>query len=185
MQITQTPLKDLLIIQPKIFSDPRGFFFESFRADRYLEAGISSQFVQDNFSSSSQGVLRGLHYQLKKPQAKLVSVTLGEVFDVAVDIRKSSPTFGKWFGMVLSGTNCTQLYIPEGFAHGFYVLSKTAHFSYKCSNFYDPTDEKGVLWSDDQIGIQWPLFADIPLSLSGKDEKYSVLNDILPEFLPS
>lgn len=184
MQVTKTPLEGLLIIQPKVFSDARGFFLESFHAERYQREGISSRFVQDNFSSSSQGVLRGLHYQLKKPQAKLVSVTLGEVFDVSVDIRQNSPTFGQWFGLRLSGENCTQLYIPEGFAHGFYVLSPKVHFSYKCSEFYDPTDEKGILWNDEQIGIQWPLLPNISVELSEKDKKYPQLRDMPLEFLP-
>jgi len=184
MQVTKTHLEGLLIIQPKVFSDSRGFFLESFHAERYQREGVLSHFVQDNFSSSSQGVLRGLHYQLERPQAKLVSVTLGEVFDVVVDIRQSSKTFGQWLGLNLSGENCTQLYIPKGFAHGFYVLSPKVHFSYKCSEFYDPTDEKGILWSDEQIGIQWPLLPNIPVSLSEKDKKHPQLQNMPLKFLP-
>jgi dTDP-4-dehydrorhamnose 3,5-epimerase len=146
-----------LIIEPDVFDDPRGFFMETYHQKRYEEAGIRHTFVQDNLSFSAKGVLRGLHFQKTRPQAKLVQALMGEVFDVAVDIRPGSETFGKWEGALLSEKNKRQFFVPEGFAHGFCVLSKTALFAYKCSNFYNPKDEGGILWSDPDIGILWPV----------------------------
>ncbi|MDH5325773.1 MAG: dTDP-4-dehydrorhamnose 3,5-epimerase [Gammaproteobacteria bacterium] len=157
MKVIQTALPGVLIIEPKVFGDARGFFMETYQAQRYQEAGIATDFIQDNYSRSSQAVLRGLHYQLKYPQAKLVSVARGEVFDVAVDIRVGSPTFGQWVGVNLSEENYRQLYIPRGFAHGFCVLSETADFVYKCDGFYRPDDEKGLIWNDPEVGVDWPI----------------------------
>lgn len=156
MDIENLQIPDVKLIKPRRFNDDRGFFAQTYRADQYAEAGITTRFVQDNWSRSTKGVLRGLHYQLAHPQAKLVSVIRGEVFDVAVDIRRSSPTFGKWVGEILSADNGHQMYVPEGFAHGFCVLSDTVDFIYKCSDFYTPGDEYGIIWNDPEIGIEWP-----------------------------
>lgn len=166
MNIIKTKIKDLLIIEPKVFGDDRGFFYETFQAERYKAAGIDADFVQDNRSRSSQGVLRGLHFQKTKPQGKLVTVTDGEVFDVAVDLRPGSETFGQHEAIMLTGQNKLQFYVPPGFAHGFCVLSDTADFQYKCTDYYDPSDESGLLWNDPSLQIQWPL--SNPL-LSDKD----------------
>jgi len=172
MEIIDCNLNGLKIIKPKIFGDSRGFFFESFEFDRYRDlVGIEDNFVQDNISMSSAGVLRGLHFQLNNTQGKLVTVIKGTVFDVAVDIRKKSETFGKWFGVVLSDENHWQLWIPKGFAHGFYVMSENAYFHYKCTNFYDPASEVSIIWNDPNIGIKWPITVQPTLSakdLSGK-----------------
>ena len=175
MRVTETPLAGVLLIEPKVFGDARGFFFESFNSVRYREAGIAADFVQDNVSFSSRGVLRGLHFQNPSPQGKLVSVLVGAVFDVAVDLRVGSPTFGKWFGATLDADNKRQLYVPPGFAHGFCVTSDTALFAYKCTGFYDPAAEGGVIWNDPDIGIEWP--ATMPV-LSDKDQKYPRLREI-------
>lgn len=183
MLITKTELSGVKIIEPKVYSDARGLFFESFQAARYKEAGIDLTFVQDNISRSSQGVLRGLHYQLQHQQGKLVTVLSGEIFDVVVDVRFGSPTFGKWIGLILSGQNHKQLYIPPGFAHGFCVLSQYADFHYKCTDYYHPEDEQGVIWNDKNIAINWPLKA-API-LSTKDSAYKNLADIKKEFLPA
>ena len=171
MQIIETPIKGLLEIQPKVFGDNRGFFLETWQKNRYEAAGIDYDFVQDNRSFSSKGTLRGLHFQELFPQGKLVSVILGEVFDVAVDLRKDSETFGKWYGVTLTGEKCNQLWIPPGFAHGFYVLSEVAHFEYKCTDYYHPEDEAGLIWNDPDINIQWPFPLNSPLLLSEKDKK--------------
>lgn len=171
----------MLLIKPRVFEDPRGFFLESYRADAFAAGGIPDVFVQDNHSRSSRGVLRGLHYQLQHPQAKLCRVTAGEVFDVAVDIRQGSPTFGKWYGVVLSAENRLQLYVPRGFAHGFTVRSETADFLYKCSDYYDAGDDRGVLWSDPAIAIAWETPSPI---LSNKDQRHLPLADVPREFLP-
>ncbi len=169
MQIQPTAIPDVLIIEPKVFGDDRGFFYESFNARRFKElTSITASFVQDNHSKSAQNVLRGLHYQLQQPQGKLVRVIAGEVFDVAVDIRKSSPTFGRWAGAMLSAENKRQLWIPEGFAHGFVVTSESAEFLYKTTNYWSSEFERSILWNDPAIGIQWPIDAE-PL-LSGKDK---------------
>jgi len=165
MQVSKTPIDGLLTIKPKIFADPRGMFYEVYSENRYEEHGIPC-FVQDNHSVSKKGVLRGLHYQVNPGQGKLVRVTRGEVFDVAVDIRKQSPTYGKWWGLSLSETNNFQLYIPIGFAHGFCVLSESAEVLYKCSDYYSPENERGILWNDPDLAIDWPVKDPI---LSEKD----------------
>lgn len=164
----RTEIPDVLIIEPTVFGDKRGYFMETFQAEEYAQAGISGPFVQDNQSSSTKGVLRGLHFQKEHTQAKLVRILSGEVFDVAVDCRPKSATFGKWVGEVLSAENKKQLYIPQGFAHGFLVLSETAEFTYKCSDYYDHAAEGGIRWDDPDIGIVWPK-VDCPLILSDKD----------------
>ena len=168
MQVSKTPIDGLLIVEPKKFADPRGVFYEVYSKSRYEQYGIPS-FVQDNHSVSKNGVLRGLHYQTNPGQGKLVRVTRGEVFDVAVDIRKQSPTYGKWWGLSLSETNNFQLYIPIGFAHGFCVLSESAEVLYKCSDYYSPENERGILWSDPDLAIDWPVKEPI---LSEKDAVY-------------
>lgn len=168
MKVIDTAIADVKIIEPKVFGDARGFFLETFQTDRYrTEAGINLDFVQDNHSRSSKGVLRGLHFQKTKPQGKLVRVVRGAVFDVAVDIRRDSPTFGLWAGTELSEDNKRQLWVPPGMAHGFVVLSDVADFEYKCTDFYDPSDEGCLLWNDPEIGIDWAF--DKPL-LSAKDK---------------
>jgi len=167
MNVIKTKLEDAVIIEPKVFGDHRGFFMETYQKERYQEAGIPLEFVQDNHSRSSKGVLRGLHFQKTKPQGKLVRVVQGEVFDVAVDIRKDSPSYGQWEGVILSEENKRQFYVPPGFAHGFVVLSETADFEYKCTDYYDPSDEGAILWEDPDLAILWPI--DEP-KLSEKDK---------------
>lgn len=179
MVIHQTPLPGLLLIEPKVFGDERGFFLETYREERLAEYNVPA-FVQDNHSRSARGVLRGLHYQLGRPQGKLVWVTRGSVFDVAVDIRKSSPTFGQWYGVELSENNHLQLYVPPGFAHGFCVLSDMADFLYKCTQYYAPKTERSVLWNDPDIGVVWPLSAPV---LSAKDSQAPRLKNVAPEEL--
>lgn len=181
MKILETTLPGVLIIEPKVFGDERGFFQETYHEQRYQEMGIKERLVQDNHSRSGKGVLRGLHYQLNHPQGKLVRATAGEVFDVAVDIRQGSPTFGKWHGIILTGENHRQFYVPPGFAHGFVVLSDSADFLYKCSDYYHPEDEGAVIWNDPDIGIDWPM---TEVSLSQKDAAASRLADIPAEQLP-
>ncbi|ENB4455490.1 dTDP-4-dehydrorhamnose 3,5-epimerase [Escherichia albertii] len=178
MNVIKTEIPDVLIFEPKVFGDERGFFFESFNQKVFEEAvGRKVEFVQDNHSKSSKGVLRGLHYQLEPyAQGKLVRCAVGEVFDVAVDIRKSSPTFGKWVGVNLSAENKRQLWIPEGFAHGFLVLSETAEFLYKTTNYYHSECERGIRWDDENIGVGWPLSTDLILSL--KDTKHPKFSGI-------
>lgn len=169
MNCIQTPIQGLLVIEPKVFNDARGFFYESYNQKIFSEFGITANFVQDNVSRSTKGVLRGLHYQLAPfAQAKLVSVSMGAVFDVAIDIRKGSPTFGKWFGTELSEENKRMLYVPEGFAHGFQVISEVAEFRYKVTNFYMPSADRGILWNDAAIGIEWRDVGIEPI-LSDKD----------------
>ena len=176
MIVIKTKLKDCVIIEPKVFGDERGFFLETFQADRYADlAGISLAFVQDNHSRSSKGVLRGLHFQKTKPQGKLVRVVRGEVYDVAVDIRQGSATYGQWEAVILSEENKTQFWVPPGFAHGFVVLSETADFEYKCTDYYDPSDEGSLLWSDPNLNIPWPI--DNP-KLSDKDKNAPLLADL-------
>ncbi|MDX7648983.1 dTDP-4-dehydrorhamnose 3,5-epimerase [Aeromonas caviae] len=167
MNVIKTKITDLLIIEPKVFGDERGFFYETYQEARYKAAGVTADFVQDNRSRSTQNVLRGLHFQKTKPQGKLVTVTHGRVFDVAVDLRPDSPTFGQHESVLLTGKNKIQFYIPPGFAHGFCVLSELADFQYKCTDYYDPSDESGLLWNDVSLNIQWPI--DNPL-LSEKDK---------------
>lgn len=174
MKLTLTPIKDLVVIEPKVFGDERGYFYEAYNKNTFHELGLDYDFVQDNQSFSRKGVLRGLHFQKQFPQAKLVRVIEGEVFDVAVDLRKDSPTFGKWYGVTLSGENKKMFMIPRGFAHGFLVLSETAVFSYKCDDFYHPNDEGGIIYNDPGIGIEWPE-VDCELVLSEKDKKHETL----------
>ena len=170
MNVIETTLPGVLILEPKIFGDDRGFFYESFNARSFQDAtGLNPAFVQDNHSRSTRGVLRGLHYQLQQPQGKLVRVTAGEVFDVAVDIRRHSATFGQWFGLHLSAENKRQLWVPEGFAHGFLVLSEYAEFLYKTTDYYAPAHERCIRWDDPQLAIDWPLQGLTP-QLSGKDQ---------------
>ena len=181
MKVTETELAGVLLIEPDVFPDERGHFLEIFRADRYAEAGIRGPFLQDNASFSTRGILRGLHFQNPLPQAKIVWVAEGEVFDVAVDIRQGSPAFGKWTSARLSGDNHRQLYIPEGFAHGFCVVSATARLVYKCTDVYDPSAEAVVLWSDPDLAIDWPI--ENP-RLSPKDAAAPQLKDVDPARLP-
>ncbi|MYM68945.1 dTDP-4-dehydrorhamnose 3,5-epimerase [Pseudoduganella sp. FT55W] len=170
MNVITTPLEGLLVLEPRVFGDDRGFFFESFNAKRFAElTGVTAEFVQDNHSRSAKGVLRGLHYQIQQAQGKLVRATAGSVFDVAVDIRKNSATFGQWFGIELSAENKRQMWIPPGFAHGFVVTSDSAEFLYKTTDYWAPEHERSILWNDPAIGIQWPALDAAPL-LSGKDQ---------------
>ena len=180
MRVENTPLPGVLMIEPDVNRDARGVFLEAFRAERYAEIGVPGPFVQDNFSWSARQALRGLHYQLHRPQGKLVMVVKGSVYDVAVDIRKGSPTFGRWHGVELSDENMRQLYIPPGFAHGFCVLSDVAGFFYKCTEIYLPSDERGILWNDPVLNIPWPV--QVPV-LSAKDQAYKCLAD-MDEHLP-
>lgn len=178
IQVIKTHIPGLCIIEPTVHGDHRGYFMEVYNQEDFRAAGIEAVFVQDNQSLSVKGTLRGLHFQKKHPQGKLVRVLSGRVFDVAVDLRKSSPTFGKWYGIELSGENKKQFYIPEGFAHGFLVLSETAEFSYKCTDFYHPEDEGGLVWNDSTVGICWPELSDgIDLILSEKDRNLPTLKD--------
>ena len=176
MKINHSKLKGCVIIEPSVFGDERGFFLETFQAIRYeQEAGIDLPFVQDNHSRSARGVLRGLHFQKTKPQGKLVRVVHGEVYDVAVDIREGSATFGEWEGVILSEDNKKQFWVPPGFAHGFVVLSDTADFEYKCTDYYDPSDEGCILWSDPDLDISWPITNPV---LSTKDKSAKQLADL-------
>jgi len=182
VKFVETKLKAVVLVEPDVFEDPRGYFLETYHAGRYAEGGIAGPFVQDNFSHSVRGTLRGLHYQLKHAQGKLVMALTGRIFDVAVDIRKGSPTFTQWVGVELSGENKRQLYIPPGFAHGFCVLSDTADVLYKCTDVYAPQDERGIVWNDPAIAIAWPIAEPL---LSRKDQAYPCLADMerdLPAF---
>ncbi len=181
MKAIETALPGVLILEPRVFGDTRGFFMETWQRERYRELGIDADFVQDNLSFSAAGVLRGLHFQNPHPQAKLVQVLQGEVYDVAVDIRIGSPTFGQWAATRLSSDNKRQFYVPPGFAHGFCVLSETALFSYKCSDYYHPEAEASIRWDDPAIGIEWPLTS---VSLSDKDRDAPTLNQIPKQRLP-
>lgn len=174
-KFTETVIKDVYIIEPKAFGDKRGYFMETYNENDFIAAGLNYKFVQDNQSSSTKGVLRGLHFQKKYPQAKLVRVISGEVFDVAVDLRKDSATYGQWVGAVLSSENKKQLLIPRGFAHGFLVLSDNAEFVYKCDDFYHPEDEGGIMYNDADVGIEWPLVGEF--ILSPKDMAHPFLKD--------
>ena len=173
MNVIPTALPGVCIIEPRVFRDARGFFVETYHARRYHEAGIDVTFVQDNHSRSIRGTLRGLHWQAERPQGKLVRVLLGEVFDVAVDIRLDSPTFGKWVGFTLSAENFRQAWIPPGFAHGFCVTSDVAEVEYKCTDFYDPPSERGLIWNDPEVGIEWPIGEPI---LSARDQAHPTLS---------
>ena len=176
MKVIYSKLKGCVIIEPKVFGDDRGFFLETFQGERYeQEAGIDLAFVQDNYSRSASRVLRGLHFQKTKPQGKLVRVVRGEVYDVALDIRKGSPTFGEWEGVILSEDNKKQFWVPPGFAHGFVVLSDTADFEYKCTDYYDPSDEGSILWNDPDLDIPWPIANPV---LSTKDQSAKRLVDL-------
>lgn len=176
MNATPLRIPDVVLIEPKVFGDERGFFYESFNHLQFTAAiGRSVDFVQDNHSKSARHVLRGMHYQIRQPQGKLVRVTQGEVFDVAVDLRKSSPTFGQWVGEILSANNKRQLWVPEGFAHGFVVLSESAEFLYKTTSYYAPEFERSIAWNDAAVGIQWPM-QELPI-LSQKDQKAPCLAD--------
>lgn len=177
MNIVDTAIPDVKILEPKVFGDERGFFLETFREDWFREHVADVGFVQDNHSKSGQGILRGLHYQTQQTQGKLVRVVAGEVYDVAVDMRKNSPTFGKYVGVLLSGDNKRQLWVPEGFAHGFYVTTESAEFVYKCTNYYAPEFEQSLLWNEPNLGIQWPLVGGSQPLLSPKDEAGLMLAD--------
>lgn len=176
LKIIPTSIPDVCLIEPQVFEDERGFFLESYNKKKFQEAGIEADFVQDNHSKSCRGTLRGLHYQIQQPQAKLVRVVAGEVFDVAVDIRKNSPTFGQWVGDYLSAKNKRALWVPVGFAHGFYVTSPEAEVLYKASDFYAPQWERCILWDDPAIGIEWPLHNNLPI-LSAKDQEGKLLSE--------
>jgi dTDP-4-dehydrorhamnose 3,5-epimerase len=180
MNVIETTLPGLVVIEPKVFGDERGYFMEAYNARRYGEVGLDVDFVQDNLSYSRRGTLRGLHYQNPHPQGKLVQVLLGEVFDVAVDIRLGSPTFGQWFSVTLSADNKRQLYVPRGFAHGFCVTSETALFAYKCTDVYDARAEGSILWNDPEIGIPWPVSDPV---LSEKDQRAPRLREVPAERL--
>ncbi len=169
MQIIDTKLAAVKILEPKVFGDDRGFFLESWNRQAFEEHGLPGSFVQDNHSRSSQGVLRGLHYQIKNPQGKLVRVTQGEVFDVAVDMRRSSDQFGQWVGVLLSESNKRQLWVPPGFAHGFYVVSESADFQYKCTDYYSPDFERSLQWNDPAVGVEWPIIEGTDPLLAAKD----------------
>jgi len=169
MEYVKTAIPDVVLLKPKVFGDERGFFMETFRASEFVAHCTQRPFVQDNHSSSRQGVLRGLHYQVKQPQGKLVRVVKGEVFDVAVDLRRGSPTFGHWVGEVLSAENKHQLWVPEGFAHGFYVMSEMAEFVYKCTDYYSPENERSLRWDDATVAVEWPLVNGNAPEVSKKD----------------
>ncbi len=171
-------IEGLKVITPQVFGDARGYFVETYHKEAYTEAGIPDEFVQDNQSASKKGVLRGLHFQIKHAQAKLVRVVSGEVFDVAVDMREGSPTYGQWYGVVLSAENMKQFYIPKNFAHGFLVLSDFAEFCYKVTDFYHPNDEGGIIYNDPDIGVEWPIPEGMELIMSDKDTKWGQLKDL-------
>ena len=175
-------IEGLKVITPTVFGDARGYFVETYNYNDYKAAGIDVEFVQDNQSASKKGVLRGLHFQIQYPQDKLVRVIKGEVFDVAVDLRKGSPTFGQWHGVLLSEENMKQFFVPKGFAHGFLVLSDYAEFCYKCSDFYHPGDEGGLKYDDPEIGVQWPIPEGMELTLSERDTKWSGLSAYQEEY---
>ena len=181
MEVKETPLPGVLLLVPKVHGDSRGFFLESFHAKTFARLGLPQLFVQDDHSRSARGVTRGLHYQKRHGQGKLVRVVTGSVFDVAVDLRHDSPTFGRWFGTILSEENQAMMYVPEGFAHGFQVTSESADFLYKCTDFYDPEDEAGILWNDPEIGVVWPI---AEAALSEKDRLLPLLSAVSRGDLP-
>ena len=178
IKVATCEIEGLYVIEPTVFGDERGYFMETYNQNDMATAGLNMVFVQDNQSMSTKGVLRGLHFQKHFPQGKLVRVIKGEVFDVAVDLREGSKTYGQWHGELLTEENKKQFYIPEGFAHGFYVLSDTAEFCYKCTDFYHPGDEGGIIWNDSEIGIEWPLISGAPLILSEKDKKWPTIKNL-------
>ena len=177
MKVVDTTINDVKIIEPNVFGDDRGFFLETWSSAAFANAGLNINFVQDNHSRSAQGVLRGMHYQIQHPQGKLVRCTSGKVFDVAVDLRKSSVHFGEWVGVELSAENKRQLWVPPGFAHGFYVMSESADFQYKCSDIYAPEYERSLLWNDSAVGIDWPLVDGVETQLATKDKAATVLSE--------
>jgi dTDP-4-dehydrorhamnose 3,5-epimerase len=181
MNVKETKLHGVLILEPKVFPDDRGYFLETWNSTRYEQAGVPGHFVQDNISFSKKRILRGLHFQYPQSQGKLIQVLSGEVIDVVVDIRVGSLTYGQWIGEVISEANHRQIYVPPGFAHGYCVTSETAHFSYKCTDFYNPATEHGIIWNDPDVGIEWPIAEPI---LSPKDKAYPRLKDLGPENLP-
>jgi len=178
----ETKIRDLFIVETQVFGDNRGYFVESYNKKEFFEAGLTMEFVQDNESKSKKGVLRGMHFQTKHTQGKLVRVTKGEVYDVAVDLRKGSPTFGQWEGVLLTEENKRQFYVPEGFAHGFLVLSDEAVFNYKCTDYYAPKYDSGLLWNDEEIGIKWPLEGIEQILLSEKDKNQKKLSELIIPF---
>jgi len=185
VRVAPAAIPGIVIIEPEVYRDPRGFFLETYHAEKYRAAGISGAFVQDNHSRSLKGTLRGLHLQLQRPQGKLVRVIEGEIYDVAVDVRRGSPTFGKWMGVTLSAENFRQCYLPPGFAHGFAVVSAVAQVEYKCTDLYDPKSELGIAWNDPAIGIDWPIRDPL---LSDRDARHLTLSAVmerLPVFAPS
>ena len=175
MKVIETAIPDVRIIEPRVFGDARGFFMVTWSRRDFASAGIDADFVQDNHSRSVQGTLRGLHYQIQQPQGKLVRVTAGEVFDVAVDLRRLSPTFGRWLGVMLSVENHRQLWVPPGFAHGFYVISEMAEFRYKCTDYYAPEHERCIRWDDPELGIEWPMIVGGPGPLLSDKDRYGKL----------
>ena len=181
-QFTKTGIEGLVVVEPKVFGDNRGYFMETYNYNDFKAAGLDMVFVQDNQSKSKKGVLRGLHFPKKNPQGKLVRGVRGEVYDVAVDLRRGSDTYGKWYGVLLSAENKKQFYVPEGFAHGFVVMSETAEFVYKCTRFYDPSDEGGLMWNDPEIGIDWPVPENAELLLSEKDQHHQPMKDFESPF---
>jgi dTDP-4-dehydrorhamnose 3,5-epimerase len=187
MDFSRTDIPDVIIVEPRVFRDDRGFFLETFHRRKYAEGGIDVEFVQDNHSLSAKGTVRGLHAQLRHPQGKLLRAIQGEIFDVAVDIRRGSPHFGRWVGIRLSAENFRQLYVPPGFAHGFCVTSEVAQIEYKCTDFYDPASEIGVQWNDPELSIEWPITPGSPPILSPRDSAARPLRefmDVLPRFEP-
>lgn len=181
MQVRETAIPGVLIIEPRVLRDARGFFVETYHADRYAAAGIADAFVQDNHSRSQRGTLRGLHWQWRRPQGKLVRAVEGEIFDVAVDLRPESPTFGRWVGVTLSADDFRQLYVPPGLAHGFYVTSANAQVEYKCTDVYDPEGEQGMRWDDPDLAIAWPLSE--PPILSARDQRHPSMRELFPDRL--
>jgi dTDP-4-dehydrorhamnose 3,5-epimerase len=177
MNVVLTAIPEVLLLEPKVYADDRGFFLETFRSDRYAAAGVPGPFVQENLSGSRAGVLRGLHYQIKHPQGKLLGVLVGRIYDVAVDVRRSSPTFGKWVGTYLSSEDRRQIWIPVGFAHGFYVVSPWAEIAYKVTDFYCPEADRTLRWDDPTVGVAWPLAGQGPPLLSPKDARGQLLAD--------
>lgn len=179
----ETGIEGLVIVEPTVFGDNRGYFMETYNYNEFAAAGLDMVFVQDNQSKSKKGVLRGLHFQKANPQGKLVRAVRGEVFDVAVDLRVGSKTYGKWYGVLLSEENKRQFYVPEGFAHGFLVMTDTAEFVYKCTRFYDPSDEGGLMWDDPDVGVEWPIKEGMEILLSEKDKKNTALKDLKSPFV--
>ncbi len=175
-KFTKTAIEGIIIVEPTVFGDDRGFFMETYQSEEFAKGGITADFVQDNHSGSTKGVLRGMHYQINFPQSKLVRCISGEVFDVVIDLRENSPTYKKWEGVILSAENRKQLFVPKGFAHGFLVLSDTAELLYKVDDYYHPNDEGGIMWNDPEIGINWPISDDFQPILSDKDKKHPPFN---------